>query len=318
MRIKIVDVWSDFFINMPPLIVELINELNLELVDDDPDLLIFSAFGKEHLKKEYDSCVKVLYSLEPFNYEENILPWWERILKRLRGRVSLYDVCNRYIKGLNESHLAITHLYLDSPYHYRLPIPVSQYGFDTIKQVTDLEQLQVYAQEKTRFCWFMASHGDQRNKYIRQRDRLFHELCKYKKVDSYGGHLNNMGFRPPYCATPHHEMELTKNYKFCIAMENTSEAGFYTRRVLTPMLVNTIPIVQGNPVMQREFNRTSFINVPDYEDHIEAVVERVIELDQNQELYANMLQQPFFTNNELPNAYQRAPFYEWLQKRLSL
>ena len=50
--------------------------------------------------------------------------------------------------------------------------------------------------------------------------------------------------------------------------------------------------------MDLDFNPESFINSHEYKSD-EEVIEWIIEIDRNQDLYYKMLSQPFFKNNEL-------------------
>ena len=63
------------------------------------------------------------------------------------------------------------------------------------------------------------------------------------------------------------------------------------------MLANSIPIYWGNPEISKEFNTKSFINFHDY-NTIDDVINKIIELDNNDKLYEEYLQQPFVTDYE--------------------
>ena len=56
-----------------------------------------------------------------------------------------------------------------------------------LKEGENLEQIMA---GKTKFCGFLAGYA---NRKTRVRNEFFHKLCKYKKVDSAGGALNNVG-----------------------------------------------------------------------------------------------------------------------------
>ena len=66
------------------------------------------------------------------------------------------------------------------------------------------------------------------------------------------------------------------------------------------MLVNSIPIYWGNPKMERDFNTGSFLNVHDFRTFDDAI-DRIIEIDNNESLYRQYLQQPYFHQNEIPS-----------------
>ena len=58
-----------------------------------------------------------------------------------------------------------------------------------------------------------------------------------------------------------------------------------------------------NKLVDKDFNTKSFINYHDYESD-EAVIERIIELDRNDDLYLECLKQPYYNNNVV-NEYIR-------------
>jgi hypothetical protein len=61
----------------------------------------------------------------------------------------------------------------------------------------------------------------------------------------------------------------------------------------------TIPIYWGDPKIVKVFNPKAFINVMDYSS-IDAVVQRVVELDNDDKAYMTMLQEPALL---LPNEF---------------
>ena len=60
------------------------------------------------------------------------------------------------------------------------------------------------------------------------------------------------------------------------------------------MLANTLPIYWGNPEVQRDFNEESFINYYKYGD-LDAVVNRVVRTDEDDELFDHYMSQPCLT-----------------------
>jgi len=141
--------------------------------------------------------------------------------------------------------------------------------------------------EKTKFCNFIYS-----NDRAKERKKLFDLLSKYKKVDSGGKAFNNIGFNVG------NKLDFIKDYKFTIAFENSSYPGYTTEKIFEPMVVDSIPIYWGNPNVKLDFNTRSFVNVHEF-DSLQDVVEKVIELDCNDNLYLETIGQPYFINNIL-------------------
>lgn len=172
----------------------------------------------------------------------------------------------------------------DNPRNYRLPL---YYLYDDVNKLTSPKDPEKIAASKTKFCAFVFS-----NKYCSKRNNFFKKLSKYKKVDSGGAVFNNIGGKVE------NKLNFIKDYKFTIAFENSSYPGYTTEKIFQPMLVNSIPIYWGNPLVYEDFNTKSFINFHDYKNE-EELIEKIIEVDQNPDLYLEMLSQPYFPNNEL-------------------
>lgn len=177
----------------------------------------------------------------------------------------------------------------NNPRNYRLPL---YYFYDNVKKLTLPKDPEKIAASKTKFCAFVFS-----NKYSSKRNKFFKELNKYKKVDSGGSVFNNIGGKVD------NKLSFLKDYKFTIAFENSSYPGYTTEKIFQPMLVNSIPIYWGNPLVFKDFDTKSFVNYYDFSNEDE-VIDRIIEIDQNPDIYLNILSQPYFPNNQL-NEYVR-------------
>lgn len=87
------------------------------------------------------------------------------------------------------------------------------------------------------------------------------------------------------------KINFLKNYKFTIAFENTKGNGYTTEKLTDAFMACSIPIYWGNPLVTREFNPKAFINCNDF-DSFDSVIEYIKLLDNNDELYLEMLSQP--------------------------
>jgi hypothetical protein len=183
-----------------------------------------------------------------------------------------------------ECDYAFSFDYIDDPRNFRLPLYVMYADVNLLTRPKDPVKI---ADSKTRFCAFVVS-----NKYSIERISFFKKLSKYKQVDSGGMYLNNVG------GPVKNKVEFISNHKFTIAFENSSYPGYTTEKIFEPMLVDSIPLYWGNPLVGRDFNIKSFLNFHDYPD-MDAFIERIIEIDTNRDLYLDMLAQPYFVNNEI-------------------
>ena len=119
-------------------------------------------------------------------------------------------------------------------------------------------------------------------------------MSHYKKVDSAGKAFNNIGYSVP--EGPFNKIEFLRPYKFNIAFENASIPGYTTEKLFEAMLARVMPIYWGNPRVGEEFNTRSFLNYSDFPSE-EALIEKIIELDQNEDKYLEYLRQPYFLHN---------------------
>jgi len=160
---------------------------------------------------------------------------------------------------------------------------------------------------KTKFCAFVFSHN------VPLRNKFFDMLSKYKKIDAPGACRRNCKIIGPY-SNPQQsrksykryteKLHFLSQYKFTIAFENSSFPGYTTEKIYHPMQVNSIPIYWGNPQIHRDFNPKSFVSAydvrhPSIKRMLEYLVERVIAVDKNPDMYAKMLMQPWYPGNTL-------------------
>jgi alpha(1,3/1,4) fucosyltransferase len=211
------------------------------IIDPDPDYLFYSVYGNEHLK--YTNCIKIFYT------GENMFPD--------------FNFCD-YALGFH---------YLDLEDRYlRFPLYVTYPGFSSLKykKLPDEKMLL-----NRKFCNFIYSNS---SNAAPQRELFFRELSKYKKVDSGGKFLNNIGYYVP------DKGSFIKDYKFTFAFENSSVKGYTTEKIMEPMLANSLPLYWGNSLVSQDFNEASFINVVD-DASFEKAIEEIIRLDNDDDAY---------------------------------
>lgn len=172
------------------------------------------------------------------------------------------------------------------PGHFRLPLCFRKAG--QLVKPADYDPAAILA-AKTGFCAFVYSNpgGIERNQF-------FEMLSKYKRVDAGGRLFNNIGGPVP------DKIAFLRKYKFTFAFENDSFPGYVTEKIVDPMYANSLPIYWGNPQVARDFNPRSFVNFYDH-GSLEALLERVIAIDQDDDLYLSYLRQPWLNGNTVPD-----------------
>ncbi|PAF51550.1 glycosyltransferase family 10 [Helicobacter sp. 13S00477-4] len=255
-KINFVDMWENFDIKNNFFIRVLSKRFEIQ-IDPKPDFIICSIFGNKF--KNYD-CPRIVF------IGENIVPNFNAYDYALSFEFLKY--ADRHLR------LPLYYVYLDNYIHQDKMI------FSEI--ITPNELL------NRKFCNFVYSNNLQADKI---REQFFHQLSTYKKVDSGGRFLNNIG-KPIK-----NKYEFQKQYKFSIAFENSSHPGYTTEKILDAFLAKTIPIYWGNPLVWKDFNKKAFIDVNDYHS-LEEVIETIIRLDNDDESYLKKISQPYLNNEK--------------------
>ena len=234
-------------------------------LSDNPDVLIYTGFGRSHVNFR---CLKIFWTGE--------------------NRRPDFNQCD--FSFTFDEH---------SPdgKNYKLPLYAhypNAYGLGDLSCITNRKLSSAEADEvrfqKTKFCSMVVSNARRDKKC----EEFFFKLSKYKKVDSGGKYLNNIGGHVP------DKLDFIKDYKFIMSFENASYPGYTTEKIIEPMFVRSIPIYWGNPKIATEFNPESFINLHDYATFDEAI-QRIIQIDQNDELYNSMISAPCFHDDRVPD-----------------
>lgn len=166
--------------------------------------------------------------------------------------------------------------------------------------------------EKTGFCNFLYSNPSAHP----NRDLLFHKLSTYKKVDSLGRHLNNVGNKATgYQGHAQDCIGIKNPYKFSIASENARYLGYTSEKVFTSLAAHTVPIYWGDPHVTKIINPKAIINTNDY-NTIEQVIEVVRNVDNNDMLWAEMIAQPWQTSEQIEYCNKRKKDYIMFFERL--
>lgn len=163
--------------------------------------------------------------------------------------------------------------------------------------------------QRRRFCNFIYSNS----RAHPCRDNLFFAINKYKEVESLGKHLRNRNIPWTRNAKDYFKIstELKSNYRFSIAAENDNFIGNTSEKILSSFYSHSVPIYWGNPKIAEEFNDAAFINCHDYSSFDE-VVNRIQMIDNNRELWGELIRTPMFTDEQLKkhiNEYEKYKTY---------
>lgn len=166
-------------------------------------------------------------------------------------------------------------------------------------------QAQHELDKKTGFCNFLYSNWMAHP----NRDRLFYILSSYKHVDSLGRWLNNVKEKGTgYVGHSKECVGIKSPYKFSIACENACFSGYTSEKILTSLNAHTIPVYWGDPKIIENINPAAFINCNELKN-LEDVLEIVRRIDENDELWCEMVSQPWLTEEQLRKREERNRAY---------
>ena len=135
---------------------------------------------------------------------------------------------------------------------------------------------------KDLFCNYIFGHDTA----LGVREKILEILEQYKRVECAGKHRNNMPDNEIY--TIRTKRQIMQRCKFSITAESVCYPGYTSEKIVDAFRAKTIPIYFGDPTISNDFNMNSFVDVLQYPS-VEKAVERVIEIDKNDDLYIDMM-----------------------------
>ena len=131
------------------------------------------------------------------------------------------------------------------------------------------------------------------------RNYFFEKLESKIHIDYAGRYKNNtIRIRDKHCSKKF--VEFVSQYKFIVSMENSKNETYITEKILHGFCANTIPVYWGSDNVTNYFNKERFINVSNFnEETIDSVIEKILELNNNDEKYLEMINKPIYVNNEV-------------------
>lgn len=267
-------------------------KIKINFIDFWPDLVKEDNFFYNILKKYYEieisdepdylfcSC----FGNKHFKYQNcvKILFLGENIVPDF----NLYD----YAMGFHYIDFEDRYLRLPLYVLYESCIPVA---------LKKHEYSDEYYLNKTKFCNFVVSNPNAAG----EREKMLDILNTYKTVDSGGRYRNNVG------GPVKDKNAFVKQYRFTIAFENSTMSGYTTEKIMEAFAGDTIPIYWGSPRIGEEFNPKAFVNCHEF-SCMDEVLARVKEINENEELYLDMIKAPIITEGSQAKKYLEADYAE--------
>lgn len=259
------DFWEGFN-NTDNFIFNNLKRIREDIVfDSNPDFLFYSSQGSKYTS--FKNCVRVYYT------GENDVP------------------------NFNNCDYAMSFHPIDfGDRHLRFPLYLL---YDNCFEQIRREKNVSLELANRKFCNFVYSNSKLADPF---REYFFHELSKYKKIDSGGRLLNNVG------TLVADKKSFIQNYKFTIAFENSSVKGYTTEKIIEPMVMNSMPIYWGNPQVNLDFNEDSFVWIKE-KSKIKEMIDYIVFLDENADEYLNKLSLPWLTQEQAQK--------DWIQELMS-
>lgn len=239
------------------------------VIDPNPDLLIHSCYGKQHIKYK---CKKISW------IPENVRP------------------------NFNASDLVFGFDFLEHPNYMRFPLYALQYVILLYESGAEDQYATYLTRQKLKpqhqkFCAFVYGNAtvgvNQWGNYqdgVEKRLRMFHSLNKIKEVDSVGSALNNQGVQ----VQGKQKIDYIRNCKFTFAIENSSYPGYVTEKIIEPMFAHSIPIYWGSPRIKEDF-QGGYVDLHQMDE--KDGIEYLIELDAKPALYEELYFQNYFNRD---------------------
>jgi hypothetical protein len=278
LKICFVDFWPNFKDNDNYFYNLLSKEYKVILDSEDPDLLFYSydyTGNPQHFKYNNKRCKKIYYT----------------------GECSKPD--------FNQCHYAFTFEHIEDDRNYRFPLWGMHINWFNRPHDDDRDQSYLHDPQfllnkndvkvnKHHFCSFIA------NQPKGKRVSFVPKLLSKKEVHCMGGLYNNINQRIQGRGDQIWKILALKPFKFNISFENTSSDGYTTEKIIHPMFVNTIPLYWGNERVGEDFNKKSFLSLHDYSSE-EEFIDKILEIDNNEEKYKEILNEPWFIDNKFPD-----------------
>jgi len=226
----------------------------------NPDVLFYSIFGNEHTK--YTNVRRIFFSGEPFG---------------IRAEADFNFTFDR-----------------NSDKNTRFPLWLGYMNDYLLEECHRRKSGIINVPKRNRFCSFIAN-GEVKTTH---RRTIIEKLSMYKKVDCGGNYLNNIGYNVPRGINCSGKIEHNNNYKFAIAFENEDYPGYVTEKICDIYKSNSIPIYWGTKEVAKDFNPSTFINARDF-NNFDELVEYIIKVDNDDDLYASYFKEPMFSNKWL-------------------
>lgn len=267
MYISFSDFWSGFNNNnnfFVDLLKDVFPNINIKIIplSEKTDFLFYSCFGNENMSAMRNKTKKIFYTGE--NKRPN------------------FSECDYSLSFDFENY---------NGKNFRLPLWMLQIdwynrkGYNNPQFILPLNEINknnFTETPKNEFCCTVFNNN------THYRFETYYKLSLYKKVNGYGTPFNNWFYGENI------KYNILSKHKFNICFENSIHPGYYTEKLFHAKTAGSVPIYWADKQSSTDFNEKSFINLFDFDNNVDKLIEYVIEVDKNENVYKSYINEPLF------------------------
>lgn len=302
-RLYFVDMWGHgpYIFNLHDnYFVDLFSLQYTVIIDNiNPDILIYSCFGLEHLKY---TCFKIFFSGENIPNKNNKI--------KINPDYSECQISfSKYPTRERNYYFPLWVLFVNwfSKFQPR-PLPSNPtYSVPICSLLNSAASRSLPGFGERRSVLFIN------NNFIKNRVMLFLDLERLVDVHSFGSLFNNSQ-HGPLRGTELDKQRLMLDYRFTISMENSYYYGYNTEKIIQPYAAGSVPIYSGGLDLTT-FNKRALILEEDFHSR-QDMIGFILSINSSKDFWEEILNQPLFVENKIPERYHPRNILSWIQSHL--
>jgi hypothetical protein len=169
-----------------------------------------------------------------------------------------------------------------------------------------------YYNTRQKFCAYMYSCDHE------HRIKYFKLLSNYKKVDGLDKSCKNVEINDTRTLSNFNDIAvgIYTEYKFVLALENSFKEGYFTEKMLNPLIANSIPIYWGHSDVFKYINKKRVIYIQDFETD-EKLLEYIKYIDNNDIEYNKIVNENIYVEEMEPINFEKKFIENFIQNFLS-
>ena len=300
-------------------------KLTVDFVDFWPNFIKTDNYFYHLLNQEYEVAIEenkpdILFHSVDYHNQKGHLRYNNGITKKVYFTAEPPHI---HRPNYNETHFSFGYEDTGDERNYRLPLWILHLNWFNVPHNDDRDQSYLHSLEeflapkdpekilsqKKAFCSFVNTQPfGKRVEFVPKLHSKQFVHCAGRMYNNTNGNIIGRGDQ-------RWKIDYLKNFKFNISMENCPDYGYVSEKIIHSMFANCIPIYWGSNAVVGDFNEESFINWHQYEDD-EIVVDKIMEIDTNYDLYAKIISQPWFKDNKIPEVAKPKNVINFIKEKI--